>query len=275
MTVPESWRGVAFNHATDSDNRIHADDVAQRYGFRGGLVPGVTVYAYLVTPALRAWGLAWLERGRADVVLRKPLYDGVKFDVNVQPEGPGASADGYRGEVVDADGVHCADGRVDAPGGAVEAPLRRGDPPAPPVDDVPDATRAALERLRETGLGSVEMTWPGRTDFARYTRDGGDVPALVRLEADGYAHPGYALGIANWALSRNVRLGPWIHVQSDVRNFAAIPRDSRLVAESRVTDLFERGGHEFVDLDVAVFLEPDRPALRASHRAIYRLAPPR
>ena len=35
---------TAHNPATGSENRIHADDVARRYGFRGGLVPGVTVY---------------------------------------------------------------------------------------------------------------------------------------------------------------------------------------------------------------------------------------
>ena len=72
-----------------------------------------------------------------------------------------------------------------------------------------------------------------------------------------------------------MRLGPWIHVQSDVRHFAAVPRGSRLVAEARVVDLAERSGHEFVDLDVAVFLAPDTPALTARHRAIYRLREPR
>ena len=72
-----------------------------------------------------------------------------------------------------------------------------------------------------------------------------------------------------------MRLGPWIHVQSEVRHFAAVPRGSRLVAEARVVDLACRGGHEFVDLDVGVFLAPDVPALAARHRAIYRLRPPR
>ncbi len=37
---------TAFNTATASTNKIHDDDVAQQYGFRGGLVPGpVTVAA--------------------------------------------------------------------------------------------------------------------------------------------------------------------------------------------------------------------------------------
>jgi hypothetical protein len=37
----------AFNTAVASDNKIHDDAVRQQFGFRGGLVPGVEVYAYL------------------------------------------------------------------------------------------------------------------------------------------------------------------------------------------------------------------------------------
>ena len=73
MSAIQGWRGVAFNQATESENRIHADDVARKYGFRGGLVPGVTVYAYLVQPAVAAWGMAWLEGGHARAVFRTPL----------------------------------------------------------------------------------------------------------------------------------------------------------------------------------------------------------
>ncbi|MGH9139401.1 MAG: hypothetical protein ACRD0G_20510 [Acidimicrobiales bacterium] len=59
----QPWTVVAHNTATASANRIHADEVARQFGFRGGLVPGVDVYAYLTHPAVAAWGLAWLERG--------------------------------------------------------------------------------------------------------------------------------------------------------------------------------------------------------------------
>jgi hypothetical protein len=63
-------------------------------------------------------------------------------------------------------------------------------------------------------------------------------------------------------------------VQSAVQHFAAVPRGSQLVVEARIVDLFARGGHEFVDLDTALFLRPDRPALQARHRAIYKLREP-
>ena len=71
MTIPENWRAEAFNPATNSSNRIHADDVAKEYGFKGGLVPGVTVSGYLFHPAVLAWGEDWLTRGHGKVVVHK------------------------------------------------------------------------------------------------------------------------------------------------------------------------------------------------------------
>jgi len=59
--VSGSFRGdrvTARNTAAQSENAIHDDEVARQYGFRGGLVPGVTVYAYLTHPLVEAWGRA-------------------------------------------------------------------------------------------------------------------------------------------------------------------------------------------------------------------------
>ena len=63
VSVPEPYSVTAFNTDTASANRIHDDATAQRFGFRGGLVPGVDVYAYLTHPPAAAWGRAWLEGG--------------------------------------------------------------------------------------------------------------------------------------------------------------------------------------------------------------------
>jgi hypothetical protein len=268
MTEPTSWREVAYNHATESENEIHSDQVARRYGFRGGLVPGVSVYAYLVHPAVVAWGLDWLARGASSVLLRKPVYDGHPFRVETKPDGPRV----YRGEVIDSEDVLCAEGEVSLPDSPRDPPpARRGDPPAPARDARRQATRATLELLRERGMGSLRATWPMENEPDRYLKDASGMPELVRLDGGGFANPAFTLGFGNMALAENVRLGPWIHAESRAQHFAAIPRGSTLAVESRVLDLFERGGHEFVDLDVAVFLDPDRPALSIWHRAIYQL----
>jgi hypothetical protein len=271
MEEPASWGGVAYNHATESENQIHSDEVARRYGFRGGLVPGVSVYAYLVHPAVVAWGLDWLGRGASSVSLRKPLYDGSAFRVEPKLDGPQS----YRGEVIDPEGVVCAEGGVSLPEAAPEAPAaRRGDAPVPAPDARPEATRATLEMLRERGMGSLRLEWPKGGQPDRYVRDLEAMPDLVRLDREGFANPAFTLGLGNWALAANVRLGPWIHAESRVQHHAPIARESALAVESTVVDLFERSGHQFVDLDVSVFLEPDRPAMSIHHRAIYKLRSP-
>src|SRR5438309_947388 len=62
VTLPE-YRVKARNTAESPENKIHDDAVARQYGFRGGLVPGVTVYAYLTHPLVAAFGAAGLDRG--------------------------------------------------------------------------------------------------------------------------------------------------------------------------------------------------------------------
>src|SRR5579875_2808487 len=66
----------AFNTASLSDNKIHDDVVARRFGFAGGLVPGVDVYGYMTHLPVRRWGRLWLERGTAECRFLKPVYDG-------------------------------------------------------------------------------------------------------------------------------------------------------------------------------------------------------
>src|ERR1700757_2078041 len=70
------YRVDAFNASKESENKIHDDAVARRFGFRGGLVPGVDVYAYMTHLPVQRWGRAWLERGAAECRLLKPVYDG-------------------------------------------------------------------------------------------------------------------------------------------------------------------------------------------------------
>src|SRR5690349_18272758 len=70
------YRVTAFNTAHDSENKIHDDTVARRFGFGGGLVPGVDVYGYMTHLPVMRWGRAWLERGTAECRFFKPVYDG-------------------------------------------------------------------------------------------------------------------------------------------------------------------------------------------------------
>ncbi|HZE47703.1 MAG TPA: hypothetical protein VE087_12555, partial [Xanthobacteraceae bacterium] len=70
------YRVSAYNTAHESENKIHDDATARRFGFGGGLVPGVDVYGYITHMPVARWGRAWLERGTAECRFFKPVYDG-------------------------------------------------------------------------------------------------------------------------------------------------------------------------------------------------------
>src|ERR1051326_3943273 len=80
------YRVSAYNTAHDSENKIHDDATARRFGFGGGLVPGVDVYGYMSHMPVARWGRAWLERGRAECRFFKPVYDGEIATVTARSE---------------------------------------------------------------------------------------------------------------------------------------------------------------------------------------------
>ena len=81
-------RLTAFNTASESENKIHDDAVASRFGFTGGLVPGVDVFAYMAHAPIALWGEAWLNGGGMQARFGKPVYDG--DDVTVTGDADGA-----------------------------------------------------------------------------------------------------------------------------------------------------------------------------------------
>ena len=72
----ETYRVSAYNTAKHSENKMHDDTVAKRFGFSGGLVPGVDVMAYMMHLPVAKWGRAFLERGLIEARFVKPVYDG-------------------------------------------------------------------------------------------------------------------------------------------------------------------------------------------------------
>jgi len=278
MSRPRSFSADAYNPVPESENRIHSDEVAHRFGFQGALVPGVVVSAYLMHPAIEAWGIDWLSRGRASVVVERPVYDGERFDVVIDevpdaiPENATEAVSGrsYIARLVNAEGNVRAKGTVALPDVAPEMPVMRGDPHLSAGRERAPARREAMEALRETGLGAVRARWP-EAEITTYLKDSSEMPSLLQPGGEGFANPAFVLGLSNWALAANVRMSPWLHLQTDHQNFAPIPPGSELVVEQRIADLFEKKGHEFVDVDLATFHLDGRPVMSARLRAIYKL----
>jgi len=251
----------AFNASKESENKIHDDAVARRFGFKGGLVPGVDVYAYMTHLPVARWGRAWLERGSAECRLMKPVYDGDPTVVTATESAEGLDLR------IESHGELCVTGRamlsaeaVAPPAAFSEAPL----PPPPPAERPPAdegtlavGTRFAIEPLVVTKEYAAEYLHTVRETEALYA-------------SEGLVHPGTILHIGNWTLRHNVVLGPWMHVGSTVQHFATARIGDELSARAVVTANYERKGHRFVELDVLVYANREAPIACIDHIAIYR-----
>jgi acyl dehydratase len=263
-----SYAVRAHNPATASENKIHHDDVARRYGFAGGLVPGVTVYAYMAHPVVAVLGRPWLERGTMAVRFVRPCYDGDDVTIDTAETHTGD------GDVLDVNTRRggnevIATGTASVPPSAASPPPITAYPTAPLPDERPPASRDTLAALDP--LGSWEATF--RVDHAPAFLDqiGEDLPVF---RAGGLAHPGYLLLAANSVLVANARLGPWMHVGSEVTNFGVVADGDRVSTRGRVRNLFERKGHSFAELDLLLVAGDTRPVQHVRHTLIYEIARP-
>jgi acyl dehydratase len=263
------YRVKARNTSSDSENKIHDDATARRYGFAGGLVPGVTVYAYLTEPLVAAFGPAWLQRGTATAKFVKPVLEGE--EVHVTGEITARDARGVTASVrlVTASTGECATLDASLPAGSPTPVNLALYADAPLPEERPIGTREHLASLAVLG------TYVARYDAARaaeYVEAVSDPLPLYR-GADGWVHPAFFLHHANRCLRTNVRIGPWIHVGSTVRHLGAARVGATLAGRSRVRSLWEKKGRDYVELDI-VILGNGRPVAHVLHSAIYRLPAP-
>src|SRR5579859_7294656 len=112
MSSLQSYRVSAYNTSKFSENKIHDDKVARKYGFSGGLVPGVDVLAYMLHMPVAKWGRAFLERGLIEARFVKPVYDGEIAEVSAVEEAGGLSME------VQSRGDLCATGSASLPASA-------------------------------------------------------------------------------------------------------------------------------------------------------------
>ena len=237
----ETYRVSAYNTSKLSENKIHDDTVARRFGFSGGLVPGVDVMAYMMHLPVEKWGRAFLERGLIEARFVKPVYDGEIAERHRRRA---------RRRALDR-------GRKAAASFAPPAPHRcrrlrrrfRSRISAQPRRS-PSASRS-MRRSYEVGkwLGAVPRDLGrrggngiSRATFAR------PMPIYAR---EGLGHPGLLQRIMNKVLVDNAILGPWIHVGSRMQLLSA-------AGERRRTDGARKGDRQ---------LREEGPPLRRTRRA--------
>jgi acyl dehydratase len=249
----------ALNTATASENKIHDDAMARRFGFRGGLVPGVEVFAYMAHMPVARWGRNWLERGQAECRFLKPVYDGAVARVTATEDG-----DALDLSLTSAQD-RCATARAFIPAERRVAPPIDALPIATPPSERPAANETSLAPGRALGITPVTID---RAMLGNYLDDIRETEPIYRTE--GLVHPGQILRLANQALVQNVVLGPWIHVGSKLRNYAAVHVGQQLTLRSRITSNAVAKGHAIVEFDAIVVADGERSVAEITHVAIWR-----
>ena len=258
------YRVRTRNASSLSENRIHSDDVAKSFGFKGALVPGVTVFAHMTRSLVERYGEGWLARGLAEVRFAKPAYDGDSLTISTSD-----CAAGHEVVCVNEEGTELA--RMTA---SLQQSLTAPDPraeiaPAAPSADRPRATWA----LMEIGRPFPALAWhPTREDNLQWCTDvSDDLP----IYASGHApvlHPGLVLRQANMVLRNRFTLPAWIHTGSQIVFRHALraghPYEVRAIPEEK----WNRKGHELVRLYVAI-VSAGHVMAEILHTAIFRPHP--
>src|SRR3954449_2426465 len=157
----ETYRVTAYNTSKQSENKIHDDTVARRFGFSGGLVPGVDVMAYMMHLPVARWGRAFLERGVIEARFVRPVYDGEMTDVT------GEEKDGVLTIAVESRGELCATGSASLPAAAPSLSLTDFSETAPAAERRPVD---AMSYQPGKWLGSIPRVWAGEA-AAEYLAD--------------------------------------------------------------------------------------------------------
>jgi acyl dehydratase len=254
----DTYRVQAYNSSRQSENKIHDDTVARRFGFSGGLVPGVDVMAYMMHLPVAKWGRAFLERGLIEARFVKPVYDGEIADIT------GRESDGVLSIEVESRGQLCASGNASLPATAPSVSLSDF------ADTAPVSERRPVDaRSYEPGkwLGTVPRAWAGDA-AAEYLTDVREHDPIYASE--GLGHPGLVQRVMNKVLVDNAILGPWIHVGSRMQLLSAARSGDELTARAKVTGNYEKKGHRFVELDALVVANRRIPLAHCQHIAIYQ-----
>jgi len=224
MNQPASiFRVRAHNTAPDSENKIHDDAVAVKYGFREALVPGVTVYGYMIPAILERFGREWLVRGAVAFRLHLPCYEGET--VVTRCDGSVVTAENENGSLY-ASGMVSIDEKSDG------EPEVFPSHPLPESDQRPPASPQTV--VRGQPLGSI----------------------CQALDAAGEAAiPERLLRLANEILVRNFRMSPWIHAGSDVRHYRQVQCGQEIAVSGVIQECFERKGRKFAVAGIAMSAE--------------------
>ena len=262
----------AHNFADRSRNSLHQEEVAIRFGYRGEVVPGVGVYAYMTAPISEALGEAWLQRGTMNAKFINPIYEGDVITIrskviHLDPIRILVSAYNQRD-------VMCALGEASLPTEANGA-LSIFKFPLHPMPLEAERVKPKKGNIAAASpLGTMEfridLSSPDG-EHATFLDDINEQHVLYRGD-QGHYHPAHILLKANQVLYRNLDIDPWIHIASDVRHLA-LPEDGEPVAlRGRILHTYAKQGHLIALSELALIGDREKFLTHLTHTTIIRPA---
>jgi acyl dehydratase len=258
MTQIQPHRVLAYNLAKNSKNKMHDDSVARRFGFQGGLVPGVDIFAYMSHMPVAKWGQAFLASGLMDGRFTKPVYDGELVLITAEDAAGGLAIK------VESRGEVCARGNA-----ALKASA-----PTVMLDDfqnVPAVTESmpiganTYQTGKWLGIRPYTQGADAALEYLKNVRETDPIYANQKI-----VHPGMLVRMMNWALMENAILGPWLHVGSTIQHLNVASVEDEITVRAIVSDNYERKGHKFVKLEGLIVANATTPIAQCQHLAIYQ-----
>ena len=259
-----SMERIARNPPGASDNLIHDDMEAQKYGYKGALVPGVTLYAYMTQLILPVLGEQWLQSGYATLRCLRPVYEGDALTCVL--DAFATTSDTLTVRCLTASGAVAAD--MTATLLAPERPPMSTVATDAPASPLPLLTPATVPLHQPLSTLVVHLGGDEASAYARETYD--ESPLLLGVTGKQAAAPGWLAGRQARTLRHNFRYGPSIHTASRIWHLAAGPVPAEYQTGGEIVETFERNGHHYLVFN-ALTRADGRPVCHILHTVIYQV----
>ncbi len=263
--TPQSleYQLVARNDQPNSPNPIHRDDYARSLGYPGGLVAGVTLYAYACDAAVRLMGGDWLEHGFGEIRFHKPVFDSEELTVTATPIEGGdwrvrLGCDGLRAEAIIGPYRETIS----------DSGLKRGGGPEPQLLTKDVSLKGEL--LRTPDERSME-----REGLERFIADSGleGTPLAHELRSRGLISPNLIAGAPFYVLGRTHPYAVVIHTSSTTEWAGPARLGETLYSWGKVEDAFEKRGRFYVTQRVVTVDSAGNKVARMLHTGTYEPTP--
>lgn len=267
MTIVEDMEIRALNDAESSENKIHSDDIASKYGFSGALVSGVNIFGYLTQPLVRHFGGTILERSTFDVKFLKPAYHDELLRISTEEIGAEADKMQFKSSVFNQAGILLA---------ILESSLWKHAPPIggphPALQQSAEIPRSEISWDRiNISVAAPDFLWTPSEEDNRVRVDAQRDTASIYQGTSAYIHPYYLLDACNKALMRMFILPAWIHVGSTLSIKLPIRIGQEITVRTVPIEKWQSKGHQFIRLSIAMITQ-GKLAAETTHTAIFNIA---